>query len=623
MSYSIQLDIAICLGRLMEHFISSAFALFNTKSLDALKIIITGCISAILDVTLRKVAIDQPSEFCLRYLGERWGGRGKGFGLSMAAFDTQSETIELHTPELSVARAAVLDYFSQQKSLTKIFNWQDGHHLDENTAEFLASVCADLAFPADAKSLIGYMITGNQLINKNYPEFHILRDISFFVKYVQNVDPRAFPPQKEFSQMAVELKWDFQQSFEVEAFARGFSLKCYPDPPFTGNTFRYPSASMPSNLAAPHEISTEDDVLHIKNLPSFDGCLGQQDSELLLSFLTVPYMRIPLVLTFFSTEDRIHALKSEELQGVLDSVLFEPARFLHADVTGEQICAFYVLSKQVRIMLIRLSSGEPVEVPCKDRAHMATSLGLIMNEIYRSPEVFMDSANKLLALSMDLDVGTFHSMTVPIILYILRLASRIESFVAFVIAHGTGRHESIDCKLRSIDLGEDTLRTLEIGLNKMRYLMRARLHPMVEAWCVELSSDCDQLDTDDDAVIDANTRSACQLHAHMLLLYRNLKPEDMCEEYASIISSSFMFLTTRHTWNMNGLGIPEHEVFEMLSVQRRNLIGWTRSQPQEVLNALMEATIRVTVGTGGRSKGADPMLLDSNRVWAYLKGERS
>lgn len=45
--------------------------------------------------------------------------------------------------------------------------------------------------------------------------------------------------------------------------------------------------------------------------------------------------QIPLVLSFFSTEDRIHALKSEELQQVLNSVMFEPARFLHADVTGK------------------------------------------------------------------------------------------------------------------------------------------------------------------------------------------------------------------------------------------------------------------------------------------------
>lgn len=113
------------------------------------------------------------------------------------------------------------------------------------------------------------------------------------MKYVQNVDPRAFPRQKEYSQRDVELKWDFQQGvFVVEAFSRGFMLKCYPDPPFVGNTVRYPSSAVPSNLAAPHSILSEDDVLHIKNLPSFGMALGQQDSELLLSMLTVPYLRV-------------------------------------------------------------------------------------------------------------------------------------------------------------------------------------------------------------------------------------------------------------------------------------------------------------------------------------------
>ena len=175
MSYSIQIDITLCLGRIMEHFISSVFSLYPSKSLDALKIIITGCIAAILDVTLRKVGTDQPSEFCLRYMGERMGGKGNGYGISMAAFDTQSETIELHTPELSVSRAAVLDYFSEQKGLKKIWNWSDGHHFDESSAEFIATLCGDLAFPSDIESLTKYMTINNQLINKNYPEFHVLR----------------------------------------------------------------------------------------------------------------------------------------------------------------------------------------------------------------------------------------------------------------------------------------------------------------------------------------------------------------------------------------------------------------------------------------------------------------
>jgi hypothetical protein len=175
MSYSCQLDLCICLGRILEHFISSAFSLHTNKPLDAIKLIITGCIAAMVDVTIRHVSTDQTSEFCLHYLGERAGGLGNGYGISMASFDTQSETIELHTPELCVARAAILDYFYEQKSLKKIFNWETGHQLDEPTAEFVANIATCLAFPTEPKSLIGYITTRNQLINKNYPEFHILR----------------------------------------------------------------------------------------------------------------------------------------------------------------------------------------------------------------------------------------------------------------------------------------------------------------------------------------------------------------------------------------------------------------------------------------------------------------
>lgn len=257
---------------------------------------------------------------------------------------------------------------------------------------------------------------------------------------------------------------------------------------------------------------------------------------------------------------------------------------------------------------------------------MATTHGLIFNEIHRSPNVFIDSIVKLLGLCLDLDVGTFHSNTVPIILFVFRVASRVESFVSFLIDHGRGcRVDGIDGVLRSIDLDEATIVTLETGLRRMRYVLQTRLQPMLEAWCSELSRDCDiSVSGDDDAVIDANSRSACTLHAHLLLLYRNLKLDDYSADTASTIASSFLFLTTRHTWNMNLLGIPEHEIFEMLATQRRRLISWTRTQNQQVLNDLMESTIRVTVGTGGRKKNdVDPILTDSTRVWAFIEGDRS
>ena len=55
-------------------------------------------------------------------------------------------------------------------------------------------------------------------------------------------------------------------------------------------------------------------------LPDFDGRLNGRQVELLCQYLTVPYLRIPLVLKLLSDESRVRALSSAELQGVLDSV---------------------------------------------------------------------------------------------------------------------------------------------------------------------------------------------------------------------------------------------------------------------------------------------------------------
>src|SRR5690349_17109552 len=95
-------------------------------------------------------------------------------------------------------------------------------------------------------------------------------------------------------------------------------MACAPQPNRTdskGNklpppTHRYPSTSTPWFYVKGKKIRTEDDVIYRPNLPTFadnpkDGplrlfpvtaclsgqVLGQRDSELLLSFLTVPYIR--------------------------------------------------------------------------------------------------------------------------------------------------------------------------------------------------------------------------------------------------------------------------------------------------------------------------------------------
>lgn len=369
MRYGVQLDLTICLGRILEHYISASYSLHLTKSKDALNLVITACIAALADVVLRRAATDQPSEFCLHLMGSNDAGvnqahrigRGEGFGLSMHNFAQQSETIVLHTPELNIARTAVLDYFEAQGNLTKMFNWNENHRPEEAAMKFLAGLSSDLAFPSGAEQLIQYIEKGNALVNKNYPEFHVYRDIAFYLKYCQNVDPRAFPRKAEYQQIHAELKWEFDaQSGAFTIKALGMELFAYPQPPFDKALHRYPSVTNPSVLAQPHQIKTEDDVLHIKNLPDFKDCLSQQDCELLLSYLTVPYLRIPLVISLFATEDRIHSLRSEQLQEVLDAVMFEPGIHMSCE-----------------------RATAPTQVPASDARALATSFGLLFNELYR------------------------------------------------------------------------------------------------------------------------------------------------------------------------------------------------------------------------------------------------
>ena len=85
-------------------------------------------------------------------------------------------------------------------------------------------------------------------------------------------------------------------------------------------------------------MDTEDDILHIRDLPTFDGTLGAKDVELLLQYLTAPYIRIPLVLNFFSVESRLKSLRNVEIQEILDAALFEPGMYISSIVCVIYLC---------------------------------------------------------------------------------------------------------------------------------------------------------------------------------------------------------------------------------------------------------------------------------------------
>ena len=144
------------------------------------------------------------------------------------------------------------------------------------------------------------------------------------------------------------------------------------------------------------------------------------DAELLISYLTVSYIKVPLVLTFFSTEDRVHSLRCPTLQTVLDSVLFEPGVYLPRG----------------------MDDVAPTMVPAENKRLLATSQGLLLNECARAPATTIPAATTLLKLGLDLDVGTYKSSTVPVLLYTIRMACRIDNYVTMALSHAKVlRHE--------------------------------------------------------------------------------------------------------------------------------------------------------------------------------------
>ena len=319
--------------------------------------------------------------------------------------------------------------------------------------------------------------------------------------------------------------------------------------------------------------------------------LGQRDSELLLSYLTVPYIRIPLVLTFFTTNDRIHKLALIKLRDILDSVMFEPGRFLSIECEG---------------------GVAPKMVPTRHQKLLASPYGLLFNELLHSPTVIVTSTLNLLESAITLDTGSVSNsdtndfnINVQIIFYALRFGCRVDNYLSVLIRIAKGSYQGSTEKLRGFKISPHRLKELENGRGKLFKMLNGSYHNLLEDYLYRLQN---QVDTDknNEKLIDINTRLACDIHAHKILIYRNAEVKSMIE--ASSLLGSFVFLTTRHTWNKGSrfkgqLLIPEFELYESLIKQQRKIILYLRNLSQNNLDKVMESIVFPSTSITGSMSG--------------------
>eukprot|EP01052_Picozoa_sp_SAG31_P027599 SAG31_NODE_2595_length_5421_cov_2.387636_1_plen_358_part_10 len=112
--YADQADILRLLDMLCRQYCAVSLSLKVTRSFDAVRMLILGCMACIGDCVLRMTACDRPSKFSLHYAGNV-DGPVYPFGFDMGYYALESETACFTEPELTTARTQLLDYFYQQR----------------------------------------------------------------------------------------------------------------------------------------------------------------------------------------------------------------------------------------------------------------------------------------------------------------------------------------------------------------------------------------------------------------------------------------------------------------------------------------------------------------------------
>jgi hypothetical protein len=249
-------------------------------------------------------------------------------------------------------------------------------------------------------------------------------------------------------------------------------------------------------------VDTEDDILHIRNLPDFDGTLGARDCELMLQYLIAPYMRIPLLLNFFSNEIRLKALRNKDLQEVLDAAMFEP---------GQWKSEYYV--------------PVPSQIPAPNRDHLCTPVGLLFNEIVMSPNVILAAILQMLERVVDMDSGKYSELG-DAILYVTRLAIRVEGYLLFLVRNKrfhsaqnssetiiyNGAYQEAD--VRGLRCGEEVITEALICQEKIRALLEDKMFKIIARWIKKSKK-------------EGKFGQACMLHAHLAFIHRNVEPENL------------------------------------------------------------------------------------------------
>jgi hypothetical protein len=133
--------------------------------------------------------------------------------------------------------------------------------------------------------------------------------------------------------------------------------------------------------------------------------------------------------------------------------------------------------------------------------------------------------------------------------YVVRLCARVDNFVSFLLAYDAERHDSIRGRpYRQLTLGPGVAEQLDAFRTQLHGLLWGELRTMLLRWYHRIVREGEEAD-DGDADADDRARRMCSLHAHLLLMLRSARVDELSPPLVQTLMCGMVFLSTRHQWN--------------------------------------------------------------------------
>eukprot|EP00796_Vickermania_ingenoplastis_P003610 gene3610-2550_t len=342
---------------------------------------------------------------------------------------------------------------------------------------------------------------GNTAISLKHPEFFLLRDMVFLTKMLGTMETRDTYLLHRRKELGAFTHWMF--SFEESTPGRRMSAgwRTNPTPPqwecvlvrgrsmdiadvkvegFGGRDLHFGEGLA---LHSPIDVGrlmassrvTEEDILHASRLPTFGGSLSQEEAETLLSLLTTPYLRIPLILDFFASGDRSSHLLVKEVQDVLRAALFEPAAYAPNSKESEALdlaTASIPLSRQDELFIDRPLD----ELPAR-QSYLTTKYGLLLNELAHGPHAVLGALAHLLQQTETIGGSSAYSIAASYILFLVEVVCDVLSFAQFA------------CGMEAVPEASKTI--IRQDSAEILAFLEGTMYPRFEGWIAESEANDD------------------------------------------------------------------------------------------------------------------------------------